>query len=102
MFRNEELYCLHDAGRRVNAIGRFVTSRGERVELAQCPFDGYISGFHWTDESGWEPVFLGHEDSQRKLMVVSLWPEARGQAWNQGEIAFELECFFDQHEKRPM
>jgi hypothetical protein len=97
--RREYMFCLHDAGR-LESVGRFVTHSGGTIEIVLCPIDGYISGFRWIQDSGWEPVFVWHEDSTREAMGISLMDSAQGNPFLEEEIAFELACFFDEGRSR--
>jgi hypothetical protein len=98
-FQREHKYCVHDMGR-LESVGRFVTHSVGTIEIVSCPFDGYISGFQWRRESGWEPVFVWHEDPSRDAMVISLLGSAQGNLFLEEEIAFELACFFDERRSR--
>src|SRR5215813_1772689 len=93
MYRREHLFCLHDRGQ-IKSIGRFVTRLDETIEIGLCQFDGCISGFRWTEDSGWEPVFLRHYDTSKGAHGISFWDDTDENPYTEEEIAFEVDCFF--------
>ncbi len=92
MVRNDYLYCLYDRGR-IKSIGRFVTRLGESIEIGSCNFDGFISGFRWNAETGWEAVFLRHADSDTGQGVVSIMDDSGENHYTSAELDVELTLF---------
>jgi hypothetical protein len=89
MYRKEHLWCVLDAGP-IKSTGRFVTRRGETLEVGLCHFDGAFSGFRWNEERGWEPIFVEH--SEWDEMVLSIYA-SEDNSYTEAELAGELERF---------
>jgi hypothetical protein len=89
MYKAEHLSCLIDNGH-IKSIGRFVTGRGETLEVGLCPFDGSFSGFRWNEETGWEAIFVRQHTSTKDAGVISICNWTENNPYSADEIALEL------------
>ena len=94
-YRTEHLHCLLDLGR-LDSAGHIDTYSGWAIELARCPVDGSVSGFRWSDESGWEAVFVWPLNVGRGAAAITLVGDAQSEPFLAEEIAFELACQFEE------